>query len=63
LIQRAARDGMTVICASSDYEQLAQTCDRVLIIGRGRIVSELEGDEVTKHRITEQCYHSTRLAA
>ena len=63
LIQRAAREGMTVICASSDYEQLAQTCDRVLIIGRGRIVNELEGDEVTKHRITEQCYHSTRLAA
>ena len=53
---------MAVVCASSDYEQLAAICDRVLVFGRGRIVRELVGAEVTKERITEQCYNSVTLA-
>ena len=47
---------MRVICASSDYEQLAAICDRVIVFGRGRIVRELAGSELTKERIVEQCY-------
>ena len=44
-------------CASSDYEQLAAICDRVLVLGRGRVGRELVGADVTKHRIAEQaCY-------
>jgi ribose transport system ATP-binding protein len=57
-LQDATATGMSVICASSDYEQLAQFCNRVLIFGRGRLVRELIGDEVTKDRIVEQCYAS-----
>jgi ribose transport system ATP-binding protein len=48
--------GMHVLCASSDYEQLALLCDRVIVFGRGRIWRELVGDDVTKERIIEQCY-------
>ena len=48
--------GMHVLCASTDYEQLATMCERVLVFGRGRIWRELVGSEVTKERITEQCY-------
>lgn len=48
--------GMQVLCASTDYEQLATVCDRVLVFGRGRIWRQLAGREVTKERITEQCY-------
>ena len=47
---------MHVVCASSDYEQLAAICDRVLVFGRGRVWRELVGAEVTKERIVEQCY-------
>ncbi len=39
----AAERGMSILCASSDYEQLAAICDRVLVIGNGRIVRELTG--------------------
>ena len=41
---------------STDYEQLAAVCDRVAVFGRGRVASELTGDQVTKERIAEQCY-------
>ena len=50
--------GMPVICSSSDYEQLEQICDRVLIFVRGRIVKELIGSQITKEKITELCYET-----
>ena len=57
LIRAAAEErGMFVVCASSDYEQLAAICDRVIVFGRGRVFRELVGAELTKERITEQCY-------
>ena len=62
LIHQAAAQGTAVVCASSDYEQLAATCDRVLIFARGRIVDQLVGDAVTKDRITERCYNSVALS-
>lgn len=58
LIGASVQQGMTVICASSDYEQLEAICNRVLIFRRGRIARELVGSEVTKDQITEQCLQS-----
>jgi ribose transport system ATP-binding protein len=60
-LEQASRDGATVICASSDYDQLARICDRVLVFGRGRITCELSRSGVTKERITEQVYSSVTL--
>ena len=37
-LDQASRQGVALLCASTDYEQLAQICDRVLIFARGRIV-------------------------
>jgi ribose transport system ATP-binding protein len=62
LVRDAAADGAAVICASSDYEQLAMICDRVLVFGQGRVVRELTGPEVTKDYITEQCLLSAGAA-
>ena len=59
-ITQAAAEGMSVVCASSDYEQLAAICDRVLVFHGGKIMCTLVGDEITKDRITEQCYMSAR---
>ncbi|MGH9067069.1 MAG: sugar ABC transporter ATP-binding protein [Acidimicrobiales bacterium] len=55
-IRRAARAGMAVVCASADPEQLSDLCDRVLVFGRGRIRSELGGQDIDKDRIVEHCY-------
>jgi ribose transport system ATP-binding protein len=57
VIRAAARRSKTlVLCASTDYEQLAVLCDRVIVFGRGRVWRELAGSEVAKDRIIEQCY-------
>ncbi|MSO65892.1 MAG: sugar ABC transporter ATP-binding protein [Alphaproteobacteria bacterium] len=60
-IRAAAEQGTAVICCSSDHEQLAQICDRVLILARGRVIQELSGNQVRKDLITEQCYRSVGL--
>jgi ribose transport system ATP-binding protein len=56
---RSARHTRACICASSDHEQLAELCDRVLICGRGRIVEEIKGGDLTAERITAACLTST----
>ena len=60
-IKEAADRGTGVICASSDHEQLAAICHRVLVFARGRIVAELRGSAVAKDNITEHCYASASL--
>jgi ribose transport system ATP-binding protein len=58
LLRDVGAKGTPVICASTDHEQLAAVCHRVLVFGRGEIVQELTGDDLTKERITEQCFNS-----
>ena len=55
---RSDRAGAAILCASTDAEQLAAICHRVLIFSRGRVVHELSGDDVSKEEITERCYNS-----
>jgi ribose transport system ATP-binding protein len=64
LIRSAVQNrGMYVLCASSDYEQLAALCDRVLVFGRGHISRDLAGAELTKERIIEQSYAAMAAVA
>jgi ribose transport system ATP-binding protein len=59
--EAAHEHGACVMCASSDYEQLAAICDRVIVLGRGRIAAEISASEITKERIAEQVYNSVTL--
>jgi len=61
MLGEAARGGACVLVASSDNEQLAAICDRVLVLARGRLAAEISGGEVTKERIGEQVYNSVTL--
>jgi ribose transport system ATP-binding protein len=61
ILRDVAASGTSIVCSSSDFEQLAAVCDRVLVFGRGRVVSELRGDDVTKERIAERVYNSVTL--
>ena len=63
-IRQMAELGTVVICGSAEYEQLADLCTRVAIIGEGRISRILEGDEVTKENILSECLRtSSKLTA
>ncbi|HZZ60982.1 MAG TPA: sugar ABC transporter ATP-binding protein [Roseiarcus sp.] len=57
-IAAAARSGASILCASSDYEQLTAICDRVLVFKRGMVTEELIGDRISKSAIAQACYRA-----
>lgn len=52
-LRAAAHSGAAVVVASESAEELAELCDRVLIIRDGEIVGELAGDAIDQHKIVE----------
>jgi ribose transport system ATP-binding protein len=46
IIRRTVRAGATALVVSSDLEELALLCDRVVVLFRGRIVGEMVGDQI-----------------
>ncbi|MFE5940864.1 sugar ABC transporter ATP-binding protein [Streptomyces sp. NPDC056470] len=55
-LREVAARGRAVVVASSEYEDLAQICDRVLVLRNGRIAAELGGESVTHERLLKQCF-------
>ncbi|HEY8594672.1 MAG TPA: sugar ABC transporter ATP-binding protein [Devosiaceae bacterium] len=51
LIARALEAGLAVIVVSTDFEEVAHICHRVLVFSRGRIVEELSGERLTTHAV------------
>lgn len=52
--------GASVLCATSEFEQLEAIAHRVLVFDRGRVSAELEGGDVTKSNIAKACYLRTK---
>ncbi|MEA2361358.1 MAG: ribose transport system ATP-binding protein [Thermoleophilaceae bacterium] len=61
LIKGAVADGACALVVSSDVEELADTCDRVLIMRRGRVVHELTDRPLDSQHIVE-LLHSVEAA-
>jgi ribose transport system ATP-binding protein len=59
----AADDGVIVLYASAEWEDLAHLCKRVLIFRNGRVASELSGDDLSAARIAEQSFSGLRATA
>ena len=53
LLREAAQAGTAIIVVSSDFEELAAVCDRVVAMVRGRIVGEVRPPALDSHRLTE----------
>lgn len=58
-MREAASAGTAIVMASSEFEDLAYVCDRVLVFRDGRVATELSGSTLTEDRLVEQCYSST----
>ncbi|WP_336659866.1 sugar ABC transporter ATP-binding protein [Leucobacter sp. USHLN153] len=56
LLRAAVADGMTVLCATSDYEQLVELADRVIVLENGRASNELHGADITKDSLAGAVY-------
>ncbi len=57
LVRQGTAAGMAVVWVSSDFEELARVCDRVLVMAGGAIRAELTGDDVTEEAISTAVYH------
>jgi ABC-type sugar transport system ATPase subunit len=51
LIEEARKEGMAILVASSELEELAGICHRVVVLRRGRVADELQRSEFSKERI------------
>jgi ribose transport system ATP-binding protein len=61
-VRRATARGMAVVLITSDFEEMAQVADRVLVLNDGRLRSEVHGPLLSAGRLTE-LVHSNRSAA
>ncbi len=59
ILRQAAADGAAILVVSSDTTELAQLCDRVLVLAGGRVTGELAGSEVETTRLVD-ALHSSR---
>jgi ribose transport system ATP-binding protein len=50
-LRAKAQEGTAIIVNSSDALELAGLCDRVLVVSRGQIVKELEGQDLSEENI------------
>lgn len=63
LVVDSASAGAAVLICSSDHEEVAHVCTRVLVLREGRVVAEMVGDEVTEQAILEHCNAYTAAVA
>jgi ribose transport system ATP-binding protein len=47
LLRRLAESGVAIIFYSTDYDELINCCNRVLVLYDGAVISELEGEGIT----------------
>ena len=58
IIDSLADAGKGIILISSDFEELAEHCDRVYVMSEGSIVGELKGENVREDMMVQLCYKS-----
>jgi ABC-type sugar transport system ATPase subunit len=56
LLRDAAAEGVAVVMFSTEPEQFASICSRVVILRGGKAAKELAGDELTPQTISQWCY-------
>ena len=55
-LEAVAEGGAAILIASTEYEDLAHICHRVLVFRDGVVAAELTGADLTEERIIERCY-------
>jgi ABC-type sugar transport system ATPase subunit len=62
-IARLSEEGLGVLMASSDAGELANFCDRVIVMNRGRQVAELSGQKLTIESVVAAAFGHTKMPA
>ncbi|MCW2648545.1 MAG: transporter related protein [Pseudonocardiales bacterium] len=53
VLRAATQQGSAAILVASDFKELAQVVDRVIVLRGGKIVAELEGEGINAHRLAQ----------
>jgi len=61
IIREATAQGVAAILVSSDFEELADMSDRVLILSNGRIAGEVDGHGLDRHTLTELVFTAKEI--
>ena len=48
MLRKTAEQGVPIVCASTDYDQLAQMCDRVVVLAHGGVLYVLTADGIDR---------------
>lgn len=56
LVRKLAASGNAIFFISTEVEELAGVCDRVLVMRKGCLVAELEDTNLTPSKVMEYCY-------
>jgi ribose transport system ATP-binding protein len=54
-VQETIVRGVGVLMVSSDHEELARLCDRVIVLRDGTVATELQGDALTEGALVAEC--------
>jgi ABC-type sugar transport system ATPase subunit len=63
LIRGTAAAGAPVLICSTDVDELASLCDRVVVLVRGRAVSEFTGEALRTHAILEAMNQGSKVGS
>ena len=63
LVSKAVAEGTSAIVVTSDFDELARVCDRVIVLAAGTIVAELAHPNIEPHRLTELSFSQSESAA
>ena len=57
-IRAVLREGTSVLLVSSDFEEIAQVADRVLVLHRGRLIESISRRDLTEDAISSAVYRA-----
>ena len=55
-LRQACAAGLSIVMASSDFEEVAEVADRAVVLCRGAVVTVLEGDKISVAALTGASY-------
>jgi ribose transport system ATP-binding protein len=59
LVRDATAAGTAVLWATPEFEELAEMCDRVLVMADGRVAGEIRGPSIDKDEISHAVFAAT----
>jgi ribose transport system ATP-binding protein len=62
LVNEAMAAGAGALVVASDLEELVRVCDRAIVMVRGRIVTEMSGDDLVAERLTQTAHDLSQTA-